>query len=126
MYIYTSSAYNTVRVKMKQFVKKNLHRFLIRNRAPLLWFASGFVQEVPGYGLQRFLPNAPQFGECATFSRQKVPQSLDCGTLQDSALWRGHQSAALFGGRKVAHMPPCFQVPLQRVCCILFDPYRIY
>ena len=29
-----------------------------------------------------------------------------------------------FGGRKVAHMPPCFQVPLWHVCCILFDSYR--
>ena len=30
-----------------------------------------------------------------------------------------------FGGRKATYMPPCFQVPLWHVCCILFDAYRI-
>ena len=30
------------------------------------------------------------------------------------------------GGRKAAHMAPHFQVPLRRVCCILFDVYRTY
>ena len=49
--------------------------------------------------LRRFLPNAPQFGERATFSRQKASQSKDCGALQDGALWR-HQSAAHTVGEK--------------------------
>ena len=29
-----------------------------------------------------------------------------------------------FGGRKAAHMPPCFQVLPRHVCCILFYVYR--
>ena len=41
----------------------------------------------------RFLPNAPQLGECTTFSRQKAPQFLICSALQFSALQGGHQSA---------------------------------
>ena len=46
------------------------------------------------------------------FTRQRtVVQPSKCGT---------------HGGRKAAHMEPCFQVPLRRVCCILFDAYRIY
>ena len=28
-----------------------------------------------------------------------------------------------FGRRKAAHMVPCFEVLLRRVCCILFDVY---
>ena len=84
-----------------------VHRNLIRQRTTLLWFASGFVLEATDTELQRllpnmqrFLPNAPQFGERATFSRLKVPQSLDCGALQDGALRLGHQSAAHTVGEK--------------------------
>ena len=50
--------------------------------------------------LWHFLPNAPQLGECTTFSRQKAPQSLNCGALQDSALQRGHQSVMYMVGEK--------------------------
>ena len=46
--------------RMQQFVKF-VCRFLLTNRATLLWFASGFVREVSGYGLRHFLPNAPRF-----------------------------------------------------------------
>ena len=74
-----------------------------------LWICAGSV----GYGIaalfakraairrtRRILANAPQFGERATFSRQKAPQSLNCGALQDGALRRGHQSAAHTVGEK--------------------------
>ena len=70
--------------RMQKFDKFFRH-FLITNRATLLWFASGFVREAPGHGLRRFLPNVPQFGEHAAFSRQKAPQSLDCGAAIQSA-----------------------------------------
>ena len=40
------------------------------------------------------------FAKCATFSRQKAPQSLNCGALQDGALRRGHQSAVFLVGEK--------------------------
>ena len=53
-----------------------------------LWFASGFVWEVREYGI---LPNAPQFGECATFSRHFTRRR---------ALQRGHQSVAHTVGEK--------------------------
>ena len=35
----------------------------------------------------------------------------------------GIWNCSTHGGRKAAHMAPCFQVPLQCVCCILFDVY---
>ena len=79
-----------------KFVRRNL----IRQRTSLLWFAFGFVREVPDTDLRRFLSNAPQFGEHATFSRQKAPQSLDCGALQAGALRCSHQSAAHTVGEK--------------------------
>ena len=53
-----------------------------------------------GYGLRQFLQNALQFSECAAFSRQKVPQSKDCGTLQDGTLQHGHQSVVHTVGEK--------------------------
>ena len=48
----------------------------------------------------RFLSNVPQLCECNTFSRQKAPQSLNCGALQDSALQHGHKSAKYMVGEK--------------------------
>ena len=78
-------------------------RFLIRNRAALLWF----VREAPGYGIAAlFAKCAVIFGKRAAFSRQKVPQSnlAHCGAAikvrQNSAHWHGHQSAALLVGEK--------------------------
>ena len=64
---------------MKQFVQF-VHCFFIRKCAALLWFASEFVWEVPGYRFWHFLSNAPQ--------------SLYCGALQDVALRCSHQSAS--------------------------------
>ena len=66
--------------RMQQFVK---------NCAPL-WF----VREEARYEIAALLPNALQFSERTTFSRQKAPQSKDCSALQDGALRHGHQSAA--------------------------------
>ena len=43
------------------------------------------------------------FAKCATFSRQKAPQSLNCGALQDGALRRGHQSAVFLVGESGTH-----------------------
>ena len=102
--------------RMQQFVKF-VCCFLIRNRATLLWF----VREAPENGI------AALFAKRAAIW-QKVPQSLDCGTLQDGTLQRGHQSAALLVAekrrRKVAHMPPCFPSAAMAHLCILFDVYR--
>ena len=57
--------------------------------------SSGFCAgSAPDSELWHFLPNVPQFGERAAFSWQKVPLSLDCGALQDSVLWHGHQNVA--------------------------------
>ena len=39
---------------------------------------------------------------------------------------RQSSKCSAFGGRKAAHMLPCFQVPLRHVCCILFDTYCMY
>ena len=50
----------------------------------LLWFASGFVQEAPDTELQLFLPNVPQFGEYAAFSRQKAK---DCAAHTVEEKW---------------------------------------
>ena len=58
--------------RIQQFVKF-VRCLLIRTRATLLWFATGFVQEMLGMELQHFLPNTPQFG---TFSRQKCAAIL--------------------------------------------------
>ena len=44
--------------RMQQFVKF-VRRLLIRTRATLLWFASGFVREATDTELWYFLPNAP-------------------------------------------------------------------
>ena len=81
--------------------------FLITNRATLLWFASGFVREAPGHGLRRFLPNVPQFGEHAAFSRQKAPQSLDCGAaIQVRHFWweKSGAHAAMFSSAAAARL----------------------
>ena len=52
--------------------------------------------------------NTQQFGERATFSRQKVPQFTRRRTAARTS------KCGAFGVRKAAHMPPCFQVPLWR------------
>ena len=78
----------TYKKRMRQFEEKKLRRFLIRTHATLLWFAS------------EFLPNEPQFGKHATFSRQKASQSLNCSALQDGALQCSHQSAGHPVGEK--------------------------
>ena len=111
------------RQKEQQFIKF-VRCFLIRNRATLLWF----VREVQDTELRRFLPNAPQFGGLAAFSRRKVLQSGK--SRRNLCFTRRHTVArpskcGTFGGRKAACMQPCFQVPLRHVCCILFDAYRI-
>ena len=85
-----------------------MHRLLIKNRSSLLWF----VWEAPGYRI------AVLFAKRAAI-RQIQPH------------FHGKRRAAIlglrcFGGRKAAHMWPCFQVLLQRVCCILFGTYRKY
>ena len=54
-----------------------------------------------------FLPNAPQFGE-RTFSRQKASQSALYKTVRPL-------KCSAHGGRKVVHVPPCFQVPLRHM-----------
>ena len=94
--------------------------------------------------------------ELRRFTRRcTVARPSKCGALQDGALRRGHQNAALYktvhcgaaikmrrftrrctaarpskcgahGGRKVAHMAPCFQVTLRHACCIIFDVYHKY
>ena len=47
---------------------------------------------------------------CRHFTRRRTAaRPSKCGT---------------FDGRKAAHMPPCFQVPLWCTCCILYDAYR--
>ena len=83
--------------RMRQFVKFE-HRFLIRNRATLLWC----VREAAGYGItalfcqtRRNSANAPHFHgkRCCNPAKGK-----DCGTLQDGTLRRGHQIAALLVG----------------------------
>ena len=83
--------------------------------------------------LRRNSANAPHFHSKSAAFRQKALQSKDCGALQDGALRCGHQSAVLLpakygtlGGIKAARMPPCFQVLLHSICCILFDAYRMY
>ena len=66
---------------------------------------------VGGAGIRNcgtFLPNMSQFSERISFSRQKMQQSLNCGTLQDGALRRSRQSVAHTVGEKCAHMVPCF------------------
>ena len=90
-----------------------------------------FVREAPAYGI------AALFAKCAAIQRtrrifmakgaairQKVPQSKYCGALPRWHTVAWPSKCGGFGGRKAAHMPACFQVPLQRVCCILFDAYR--
>ena len=43
--------YIYVYVKKNERICKNVLHFLIRTSTTCLWFASGFVQEVPGYVL---------------------------------------------------------------------------
>ena len=82
--------------RMQQFVKF-VRRLLIRTRATLLWFASGFVREATDTELRHLLANAPQFSERAAFSRQKARIVV---LYKDGALRYGHQSAAHTMGEK--------------------------
>ena len=52
-------------------------------------------------------------------------QGLRCFTRLCTAAHQPSKCGA-FGGRKAAHMPPCFQLPPRSVCCIRFDICRIY
>ena len=106
MYMYI----HTIHVKNNATICKFVHHFLIRNRAALLWF----VREAPGFGIAAgFLPNAPHYHDKST-----TVQGLRRFTRRCTAARPSKWDA--FGGGKVAHMPPCFQVLLRRVCCILF------
>ena len=74
-----------------------------------------------------FAKHAAIFAKRVAFLRQKAPQFVDCTRIV--ALHKtAHCGVAIkvrhFGGRKAARMPPCFQVPLRHVCCILLDAYR--
>ena len=125
-----------------QFVKFVRH-FSIRNRVALLWF----VRKAPGYGTaaifaeraaifakHRNSANTQQFGERAAIRRTRSNSAnaphfhcKRCRNLQDGGRTAARPSkCSAFGVRKVAHMPPCFQVPLRHICCILFDVYRTF
>ena len=74
------------------FDKKSCHTFMVCAESTGIW------------NCDAFLPNAPQFGERATFSRQKAPQcrkrqELRHSTRRHTAAWPSKCSA--FGGRKV-------------------------
>ena len=49
--------------------------------------------------------------------RRNLANRLQRFTRQCTAAWPSKCSA--FGGRKAVRMPPCFQVPLRHICCIL-------
>ena len=63
------------------------------------------------------------FAKCATFSRQKAPQSLNCGALQDGALRRGHQSVMFLVGEK---RRTCRHVYKCHCCTLVYHMYVIY
>ena len=75
-------------------LSKSCHTFMICAGSARIWNCGAFCQ------MRRDSPNT-------AFLRQKVPQSLNCSTLQDGTLRRGHRSAVLlppncgaFCGRK--------------------------
>ena len=94
--------------------------------------------------MQQFVKCAAIWRTCHIFTakgaaiQRKAPQSSEkCRNLAKGAkilglrrFTRRHTAArpskcSTFGGRNAVHVPPCFQVPPQHVCCILFDVYRI-
>ena len=82
------------------------------------------VRRVPGYGIVVI------FAKRAAFSRQKAPQSKNCGALQDGALRSSHQSGALlppkcgaFDGRKWRECRPVFKCRCGAFVGTLFDEY---
>ena len=102
-YVRQKECTTTSKMCAPRFDKNTRHTFMV-----CLCICAGSV-------LRHFLPNALQFGECAAFSRQKAPQSLDCSTLQDGALWRGHQNAAHMVGEK-----QCTWRRIFKCCCGMF------
>ena len=92
---------------------------LIRNCAALLWF----VREAPGYGIASF------FAKCAAIRRTCCIFTAKCASILVLRCFTRQCTAArpskcgTFGGRKVAHMLPCFQ-GRRGVGCILFDANR--
>ena len=123
----------TVCVKKNAIICKICAPLLIRKRATLLWFASGFFAGSAGIrncsaflpNVPRFLPNALQFSERAHHiftAKGAAIQGLRHFIIQRTAVWPSKCGA--HGGRKAAHMAPCFQVLLWRVYCIIFDAYH--
>ena len=110
---------------MKHFLKFVLC-FLIRKRATLLWFASGFVREALGYGIVTL------FAKRSAIQRTRRIFTTKVVAIQELRRFTRRRTAArpskcgTFGGRKAVHVPPCFQVPLRHVCFILCDAYRMY
>ena len=90
VHVYTHVKKNTT------ICKKIVHRNLIRQRAAILWFASGFVRQARNTVLRRI------FAKRATFSREKQ----DCGTLQDEALSGIASKCGAHGGINTAHGTP--------------------
>ena len=92
---------------------------LIRQHFALLWFPYGFARGSTGYGI------ATLFTKCAAIQRTRhifTAKSEDCGTLQDGGRTVTRQlKCGAHGGRKATHITPHFQMPLWRVCCILYS-----
>ena len=111
--------------------------------APAYGIAALFAKGAAIQRTRRNSANTPQFGEHAAIRRTRRNSANTphfhgkrcCNPAKGASIQvlrrftRWHTVARPskcggFGGRKAAHMPACFQVPLRRVCCILFDAYR--
>ena len=95
------------------FDKKSHHTFMV-----CLWICAGSV------GI-RIVTLFVERGMCHIFTAKGA------AILGFRYFTRWHTAArpskcGAFGGRKAAHMPPCFQLPLQFDFCIIFDAYDIY
>ena len=81
------------------------------------------------YGIAAvFAVPAVIFAKCAAICRIFTAKGATILELRHFTRWRTAarpSKCGAFGERKAAaYMVPCFQVPLRRVCYILFDIYR--
>ena len=84
-------------------IKFDCDAFFDKKCTALLWFASGFVRETY---CGAFCQTRCNSAKRTAFFTVKVPQSLDCSALQDSALSGIALKCGAHGGISVAHGMP--------------------
>ena len=108
---------------MQRFVKF-VRSFLTRKLAALLWFGSGFVHKVPGYGIAALFAKHAAIQQMRHISTAKGTAILGLWRFTRRRTAVRPSKCGAHSGRRAAHMPPCFQVLLRHVCFILFDANR--